>query len=172
MNLEAACWSAGMLYRACQFLVWREMDGQVVKASLALAGPTLVDAAACRAVDLYFRYLPDVIALSRGVSESDPLVQGLMQLAAAWPLSSVGVRGVKPGDVTPFIQHAALRQLYVDRIIDHRDQSRLDDPRVRGALVQTAGAYPALLGPLAAALTPAAAGAAPATAAEGKPVYE
>jgi hypothetical protein len=71
-------------------------------------------------------------------------VTGLTELARRWPLSSVGVKGLEGLDVSSFVGDPALLQLYVDRIIERADQSRLTDPRVNEAVRTALGGYPEL----------------------------
>jgi hypothetical protein len=142
VSMEAAGWAAGMMYAGCRFLVRREIGKEEVAARLEMPCPVAMSAEVCFSVDLYFRYLPDLIGLARGISEGDPLVVGLMGLAKQWPLSSVGVKGVGDVDVSGFIGHAGLRQLYVDRVIQRRDVARVKGDEVKEAMAETVGGYP------------------------------
>lgn len=145
-------WALLVLYRACQALVYRQMEAEDVARELARPCPTPLSPAACYSVDLAFRVLPDILSLARGIAEQDPLVEGLMALARAWPLSSVGIKGVGEVDVAPFIRDASLRRLYVDRIIERGDHSRLNHAGVREAVREAIGAYPQLVPNLSPAL--------------------
>jgi hypothetical protein len=155
MALAPARWAAALLFDACRFLVVREFGPEVIAESFARRCPQPPSPSVCFSVDLVMRYLPGVISLARGLAEDDPLLVKLMETAREWPLSSVGVAGAGAGagDVAPFIDHRGLRQLYVDRIIETRDLSRLGDPRVRHAVREALGGFAASLAPdLAAAL--------------------
>jgi hypothetical protein len=93
-------------------------------------------------VDLAFQFLPELISLARGIAEQDPLVEGLRTLAAAWPLSSVGVRDLPDYlDVTPFIDEPCLRRLYADRIVERKDLLRLNHPAAREAVREALGEH-------------------------------
>jgi hypothetical protein len=140
----AAAWAAGRLYRACQFLAYREIEADVVRAEMAIACPVAPSADACYSADLSFRFLPDLIALARGIAADDPLVAGLIDLARGWPLSSVGASGVGAVDVSAFIGDASLRRLYADRIIERADVSRISDAAAREAVAEAIGAHPEL----------------------------
>jgi hypothetical protein len=151
IRVGAMHWAALTLYRASQFLVHREVDAKTIHEALSVPCPLPADPSVCFSVDLYFRYLPDLIALSRGIAEQDPLVERLVALAQQWPLSSVGVRGLKPpesSDLNPFLSHPQLAQLYIDRIIETADVSRLNDPRAQSLLAQTVGLHTTLAGSL------------------------
>lgn len=140
-SLAAASWAAVLLYRACQFLVFREVDGDAVREALSIPCPLAPSPSAAYSVDLVFRWLPDVISLARGVADDDPLVAGLLRLSHDWPLSSVGVCGVGAVDVEGFIDDRSLRQLYADRIIERRDAGRLSASAVRAAVHESLGMH-------------------------------
>jgi len=149
---EAAAWGAVVLYRGCQCLVFRDIGEAAVRAWLAGACPAAQSASTAYSVDLTLRYLPDLLLLARGIAADDPLVECLMRLAKEWPLSSVGVDGLGTVDLGPFIEDRSLRQLYVDRIIERRDTSRLVDARVRTAAREVLGLYPELCSEIASAV--------------------
>ena len=140
----AAAWGLSMLYRSCQFLTYREVDAETVRRTLAEPCPEAPRPAVCFSVDLALRYLPDVMSLARGIASNDPLVASLLDLASAWPLSSVGIKGVSGIDIGPFVADRSLRQLYVDRVIQRADVSRLDDPLVRDSVRAALGNFPEL----------------------------
>lgn len=150
---SAALWAAGVVYGASQSLVFRELDAEIVKKLVATPAPAAHDAAAgAWSADLTLHVLPDLVGLARGVSEGDPLVESLLALCRAWPLSSVGVRGldgVAPGIAA---EQKALLRMYADRILERRDLSRLADPRVREAVREALGAHPELCGEVARAV--------------------
>lgn len=144
LSMGPALWAAGMLYQGCQFLTFREMDGSLVESRLSAPAPAAPSPWACYSVDLVMRYLPDLVALARGLSPGDPLVTGLVELARAWPLSSVGIAGVGPVQVGGFFAHPSLRALYVDRVLERKDTARLADPEVREAVRAALGDHPSL----------------------------
>lgn len=142
---SVALWAAGVVYGASQALVYRELDADAVKALVGVEAPKVSDAtAAAWSADVTLHVLPDLVGLARGASESDPLCEALTKHCHAWPLSSVGVRGlegVAPGAVA---DNEALLQIYVDRIFEKRDLPRLGDGRVREAARAALGAHPEL----------------------------
>ena len=156
---EVARWAAERLYRACQFLVYREVEAEEVREGCAVPCPTASTAAAtsadvCYSADVILRYLPDIFGLARGIAREDPLIEGLLNLARRWPLSSVGMPDVGAVDVSAFIGHAGLRRLYADRIIERNDRSRLDGGIVDAALREAIGGFPGLAPSLGAARAP------------------
>jgi hypothetical protein len=142
LSVPAGEWAIRVLHRACQALVYREIDANAVRTGLALTCPVPPSPRTCYSVDLAFQFLPELISLARGIAEQDPLVEGLRKLAEAWPLSSVGVRGLGDDlDVAPFIDDPSLRRLYADRIIERKDISRLKDPAAREAVREALGEH-------------------------------
>lgn len=145
LSLPAARWGALMLYRGSQFLVHREAGAADVQRTLRLRCPESLSASVLYSVDLTLRYLPDLVTRARSRSPGDPLVAELSSLARAWPLSSVGVRfesspsasaaeasqvpsqALSAEALRTIAQHPCLRQLYVDRILEQQDTTRIDD---------------------------------------------
>jgi len=152
LSMPAALWAAGMMYRACQFLAYREIEPAVIQKDLADPCPEPLSPAVCYSVDLTMRVLPEVLALARGLSDDDPLIIELTKLAQGWPLSSVGIAKVGDVQIDAFIDDPCLRQLYVDRSIQRGDVSRLNDPRVASAAREALGAYHDLAPSIAKAL--------------------
>lgn len=144
LHLPAAEWAASQLYTASQFLVFREIDPEVVAERMARPCPAAPSPSVCYSVDLTFSALPDLISLARGIAVDNPLTAGLMALATQWPLSSVGVGDVTAVKIDGFIHEDCLARLYVDRIIRHRDVGRLDHPTVRKLAAEAIGPYEAL----------------------------
>lgn len=154
---ECATWALTLLLRACQFFTYRAIDEETVRRELSAPCPRTAAADVCYSVDLSFRFIPDLLALARGIAPGDPLVECLMKLARDWPLSSVGVKDVGDVDVTPFIGHGSLRQLYADRIIERGDVTRVTGDEVRQVLAESIGHFPELAPKIAEALSARAA---------------
>lgn len=140
LDLETALWAAERFLWACQFYVFRDVDREIVLAALteeiadelpdelpAKRGP-----AAHYAVDLVFRFLPDLSRMTAAADPRDVLLTALKQWGEQWPLSSVGMDRVDPSqlDLEPILSDASLAILYVDRVVAARDRSRAGDPRV------------------------------------------
>jgi hypothetical protein len=151
--MPAAVWAVQLMYRAAQLLVYHEIDAAVVERDLSVTCPEASSPAVVYSVDLAMRLLPDLVTLARAVSDDDPLTIGLMRLARQWPLSSVGILGVGSDFHTDaFFDHPCLRRVYVDRIIDRRDTSRLSDARVAAVARESIGGFPTLVPELVKAL--------------------
>jgi hypothetical protein len=149
---EAGEWAFVVLYQACQALVYREMEADVVRGIFKARPPRAAGPGVCYAADLLLRCLPELIGLARGIAADDPLVEGLMGLARDWPLSSVGVREVGKVDIGRFMRDRSLRRLYADRIIQRGDVGRMDDPAAREAVREALGAHAELAPAVARAL--------------------
>src|ERR1700756_2256764 len=115
---QAAVWAAQLLHRGCQLLVCRDLDTLVIDQALRAPCPTPRSPATDYSADLALQYLPGLVTMTRQVASGDPLLKALLVLARDWPLSSVGVAGLENLNVESFIADPALRQLYVDRILE------------------------------------------------------
>jgi hypothetical protein len=138
---DVTSWAATMLHRACQFQVYRDVDADEVRRGLALPCPAKPSPSVCYSGDLVLRHLHEIWSLARGIAQEDPLVEALVELARAWPLSSVGIPNLGKVNVSAFIHHPALRRLYADRIIARQDSSRLDNPEAADAVREAIGAF-------------------------------
>ncbi len=146
------CQAAESLYRVCQCLVYRELDPKELLSGVPLVAGAAGTATLHYSADVVFRFLPDVWRLAKDASEHDPLVTCLSELAGRWPLSSVGISGVLASSIDGFAGDRSLLALYVDRIIERRDKTRLGDRRVRNIFLSVVGAHAALAPEMAATI--------------------
>jgi hypothetical protein len=151
---ESATWAARLFYQLCQFTVCRDISAEQITAACSAPGPESRRPETDWSVDLTLRHLPKLFQLARHLSQADPLVQNMKQIAAAWPLSSVGIPGLENLPLESFVEHPALRRLYADRIAAAEDASRLNDPRVESLLRADLGIHHELAPALAAKLYP------------------
>jgi hypothetical protein len=142
-DVEAAAWGAGRLYEACRYLTYRQEGDEAVRKAFAGPAPKPTPEAIF-GVDLVLRHLPELWTLANSLADDDPLIDEMNKMAAMWPLSSVGVKEIEAVDPEPILVHRGLRQLYIDRILQKRDRSRLSDPRVRSAALVAIGEHPEL----------------------------
>ena len=152
LSLEWAGRGAAVLYRACQAFAFRDVSAEAVEQGVALPRPADATAATHYSVDLALRYLPDLFQLARGLSPSDPLVTAIVRLGRDWPVSSVGIPGLEGVQLGEIQEHAGLLRLYVDRILEREDTSRLDNERVREAVKEALGAHISLCPEVGAAI--------------------
>jgi hypothetical protein len=138
---ETAAWAANLLYQICQFVVCREIGEGQIAAAFATECPAARGPETDWSGDLLLRHLPALIRLAQQLSNGDPLVQELKKVAAAWPLSSVGVPDLADLNLETFIDQPALARLYADRIVAAGDTSRLGDSRVDDLLRADLGVH-------------------------------
>ncbi len=141
MQDAAAVWALTRLYRACQYLVFRELPEDQLRVELGGPFPGARDSSACYSVDLSFRFLPEIIRLSRSSGISNVMLESLREWATAWPLSSVGIPDLVPGPLEPIWGNSSLLILYVDRIVASNDLSRLADARIADAVRAALGGF-------------------------------
>src|SRR4051812_4786829 len=151
---EAALWGATLLYQICQFVVCRDIGEAQIATAFAAECPASRGPATDWSADLTLRHLPALFRLTRHLSNGDPLVQQLKTLAAAWPLSSVGIPDLRQPNLDSFINNSTLVRLYADRIIAAGDTSRLGNPSIDDLLRADLGIHHNLAPELAAKLFP------------------
>jgi hypothetical protein len=153
-HVPSAEWALTSLYRACQFLVYRELPEELMQVELGRVCPASASQDVCYSVDLSFRFLPELIRLARAGGGSPLLSETLQQWASTWPLSSVGVAGVAGGATDGFRDSPGLMMLYVDRILSCNDHSRLSDEHTSNAVRTALGGFPELSAVLYRSLLP------------------
>lgn len=137
----SAIWAARLVYQLCQFTVCRELGEERVQQACRLPCPEPRGPGTDWSADLVLRHLPRLHQLAARLSQADPLVKELKIIAAAWPLSSVGIAGLPTVSLDSFLGHPALRRLYLDRIVEAGDRSRLGDARVDDLLREDLGIH-------------------------------
>jgi hypothetical protein len=140
-SAAVALWAARLFYHLCQFVVCRDLGEDRIRAACATPCPEPRGPETDWSADLVFRHLPRLFQLARHLSNADPLVKQLQQLAAAWPLSSVGIPELARLPLESFVMHPGLRRLYADRIVASGDTSRLGEARVDDLLRADFGAH-------------------------------
>jgi hypothetical protein len=146
--------AALLLYRAAQALVFRALSAAEVEAALRPPAPRPGVSPESRAwsADVPLRALADLHALARAASPEDPLTGALGRLAAAFPLSGVGVEGApapEPAALDAILAHPSLARAYRDRVIARGDRARLADARVRALVLEALGDHAGLAPALA-----------------------
>lgn len=140
----AARWALVLLYRTMQLAFLRDYDEAAVAEHLA-DWPGVVTAETSYSVDLAFRYLPPLLGLARNLAPADVLVRRLQALGQQWPLSFVGTTPAPADAPAAVLAHPALRALYLDRIIEHRDRARATQPGVAEGIAAALGEFQAEL---------------------------
>jgi hypothetical protein len=145
-DAPAARWAAHYLYYTTLLLLARELDEEAIEKYLPpFSGNTTPEA--IYAVDLTFRYLPDLLHLAKGLAPGDALVARLHATAQQWPFSFVGHEAVEAKAEAVVLTHPALRLAYIDRIIARQDRARAALPHLRPLVQAALGAHAATLWP-------------------------
>lgn len=138
---DAANWAGENLFRACQFSVFRDADESIMRTALQTPCPVASSPEVHYSVDLTYRFLPDIAKSVRTAAAKDPLLDVLTGWGQAWPLSSVGMPDLGEVNVDGFVNHPGLLQLYVDRILAVKDQTRISHPLVKQQLLTSVGVH-------------------------------
>lgn len=152
---EIASWAGVNFYRACQLLMHRDIADSANDPGFPKQSFSPTNVSSHYNVDLVFRFLPDLRRFAKGLEPTEVVVQRIAAWCVQWPLSSVGVANLDEETsvaIEGFVDDPSLLQLYVDRIVRRVDLSRLDDPRVAGAVRNSIGDSPDLAKPFRMAL--------------------
>ncbi len=153
---EVALWATRLLQRICQAIAKREIAASEASTWLQTPCPAPLDAATVFSADLLLHHLPDLLALARRMSADDPVVAGLLELARAWPFSSVRVSECGDSDAPALAiiaAHPGLLAEYADRVLARTDLARVGrHPAVDEALRAALGAHDSLAPKIAARL--------------------
>ena len=149
---NAALWAARLFYQLCRFVVCRDIAEDEIKAGCNIACPEPRGPETDWSVDLTLHHLPNLFQLARHLSNADPLIEQMKNIAARWPLSSVGIGGLENLQIDSLLQHPGLRRLYADRILAAGDKSRLGDARLDDLLRADLGIHHELASTIAAHL--------------------
>lgn len=139
-DAPAALWSAAYLYQAVKLALVRELDETVVHEQLR-DFPGDITPAAIYSADLTFRHLPDLLRLAKGLAPGDALVLRLQATARQWPFSFVGTEFNEAEADTAVLVHPALRQAYVDRIIQAQDRARASQKHLAPLVHEALGSH-------------------------------
>jgi len=143
---QPALWAATYLYRAIQCSLLRDLEAEKVK-ELLPSYEGEINAESIYSADLMLRYLPDLWNLAKGLAPDDALVVLLRETAIQFPFSSIGIEGIKNMNLDEIVNHASLRQAYVDRILQAEDKERLEDSRIMELAKEVLGNQTKILAP-------------------------
>ncbi|MES2924613.1 MAG: hypothetical protein V4819_23875 [Verrucomicrobiota bacterium] len=142
---KSAVWGAILLFRAACLATFRDIGETEIHELLQRDPlPDGSNPAAHFSADLCLRHWPDLYRMARARSEDDPLVKVMHELAATFPLSSLGMNLPAANNLLP--PHPGLLQFFAERALERADHTGLADPEI-GTLVRLKlGAYTATLG--------------------------
>lgn len=143
---DAALGGALLLFRAACLAAFREIgEAEIPELLHGGLAPAAGDPAAHFSADLCLRHWPDVYRMARARSEDDPLVKIMHSLAAAFPLSSLGMQLTVPPNA-PILRHSGLCQWFAERALARADHAALACPEINTLIRAKLGAYAADLG--------------------------
>ncbi len=142
VDRDAVAWSVELFYLIAQQIAYQHLDQE--KFEFHFGPPRVVNSQSSYSVDLVFRFLPDILRLSRASDANALLTESLLKLAADWPLSSVGIALSAEPEIQPILNCRSLRIFYVDRIIEKGDIARLSHSEIRSDVQAAIGANPQL----------------------------
>jgi len=145
------------LYYACQFMLKREIEEAKMEQFFASEACHFSQATRTAelnySTDVVLRFLPDLFRLAQAKSKQDALLVHLRRWGKSWPLSSIGMgddlfvdNHIQKLDLAVIEQSEFLARLYLDRILQRQDESRILEPWVRRRLQAELGLYPKLAG--------------------------
>ncbi len=165
MNIPAAIWASTLLYEVSQLLVLRRLGPEEIEMVFSAPAPEPTPENVY-STDLILVYLPGLLDLARRLAPNDPLVTRIEQFGLQWPLSSVAMRlSTPPTGPVHFLDHPSLKQLYIDRIIEYRAYSWINDWSLFESIRSSYGDNPQLCADLAEAIEIALANPEPASTA-------
>ena len=140
-NPAAAGWAARTVYLAIQWIVYREHTAKEL-AHLLPDYPGEATASALLSADLLLRFLPDIITQVRLIDAEDHLVNLLEDKLHRWHYSGVAY------PLTPerlsfdaVTVDACVYQLYVDRVITHRNVFLAHHPALEEGIRASLGMF-------------------------------
>jgi hypothetical protein len=137
---EAAVWAAQYFYTATQLTVIRDLGEDVINEKLLPFG-TDITPSVIYSADLIFRYLPVLTQLAKGLAPADKLVEKLKKIAIQFPFSSVGMDLDNEMNDSAIFLHPSLKYAYFDRILRHKDKSRVVNATVKNHIYEVTGEH-------------------------------
>lgn len=137
-DAEAAIWAAELLYHAAQAILNRKATLEELTPLFEGYGGEKT-AGAILSVDLCLRFVPDLLEKLKLINPDDGLILLLELQLEQWPYSAVGY--ATQGLPQQELDNPCVCQLYVDRIIAHKDTSLLVVPALVQAVKASLGAY-------------------------------
>ncbi|HMO15086.1 MAG TPA: hypothetical protein PKD64_13300 [Pirellulaceae bacterium] len=136
---EPFSWAALNFYRAAQFILYRDINAEIINAELTRSEKPYVNHSAIYSVDLVFRFLPDLLSFARREGNDDPVEKRIVEWLKDWPLSNAGT------PTESFSDHPTLCRMYADRLIaklgDRLELADITDDNVRQTILADLGLY-------------------------------
>ncbi len=143
-NGPAAIWAARLVYTAAQLLLHRKAQPAEIK-ELLPAFPHPITAAALLSADLSLRFLPSIIRQLKAMDPDDPLAPLLEDHLLRWHYSGVNYPlATDRLQLEEIVQDKCLLQLYLDRVIEHRNLALARHPLLIQGIHASLGMFAAV----------------------------
>lgn len=133
LDENAAHWGLSVLAWSVSLLVDRANVSTWLPQVLVGQEPSAQSASHHWSVDLTLRYFGEVLLRAKSAAPDDALVPELTNIAARWPLASVGTQlswNAERGSI--ILNDPCLRRVLLDRIVLRRDKVLAEDPALQG----------------------------------------
>lgn len=138
-NSKAALWAAKTVYFAAQLFLYREHKLEELKPILPKYDG-IIDASAVLSADICLRFLPQIYHEMKLVDADDPVVSIFSDYLHQFHYSMIGTT-TNAIDSTVVFTDDCLKQLYLDRIVERKDNRLAAIPRIKAALLHSFGDY-------------------------------
>lgn len=137
----AALWAAKVLYITAQLLLYRE--AKVEEVPQLFPGDNLeVSASTILSVDITLRFLPQLLFSAKAIDFEDVLIPLLEKILEKWHYSAIGHEmEVENLDFAPILNDNCVKQLYADRIIEHKVRTLAEHPAMQQQVKGSMGDY-------------------------------
>lgn len=138
---EAALWGATTLYTAAQLYLDRQADARALP-SLLPAYTGSITPGAVLSADLCLRFTPALLKQLQLLMAGDEMIPLLDAHLQTWHYSGIGSVAPATGEVLEeVLQHACVRQLYVNRIISRKAKRCALQPQLLPLVKAAVGNY-------------------------------
>jgi hypothetical protein len=149
-STEAALWSATYFYHCIQFAMLRDLPPEKINETL-LPYTGEITPETIFSADLTFRYLPDLLNVTKSLAPDDILVQHIKQIALQWPFSSVGMNLTEENfeniKTEKILENSSLKYAYLDKIIETHDIKRVNTNEMQELVSEISGNHSEILWP-------------------------
>ena len=137
VSVNAAHWASRVLYILCTFIVDRRFVIEEIDSLIQIVPEPNISDENSWTVDLFFRQLPRLHTIAQKTSSNDPLLKVIEDLIVKWPLCSPGMSEIQPLKLNT--NHTALVELFIERIIEAEDVSKVYTQHIRDRIISNIG---------------------------------
>ncbi len=144
---ETALWAAKYLFIAAQLLLHRQHETKKLPTLLPVFEGYL-SAQAILSADLCLRFVPALLDQLKAIDPEDELIQLLQAQLQRWHYSGVPkIKNTEDIDLTAITTNPCLHQLYIDRVVRHKNKVLSEHPALQPGINASLGLYSELLMP-------------------------